>query len=101
MRMREALQQIRGKPLICPPKASTISISQASPPSPRFFGYRSNLKYFPLKAASLAEQLMLALLQQPYGTPKSNYFNNSATLTHIRVHFVPYQTDLDLNRKNY
>lgn len=73
-----------GKPLICPPKASIISISQASPPSPRVFRYRSNLKYFPLKAASLAEQLMLALLQQPYGTPKSNYFNNT-----VNTHTYP------------
>lgn len=60
-----------GKPLICPPNAATISISQAAS-SPHLFWYRSNLKYFPLKAAGLAERLMLALLQQPYGTPRNN-----------------------------
>lgn len=56
---------------VCPPKASTMSISQAATPGPGLFRYHSNLKYVPLKAASLAEQPMLALIKQPYSTPQS------------------------------
>lgn len=60
-----------GKPLICPSKASTISILQAGS-SPHLFWYRSHLKYFLLKAAVLAETLMLVLLQQTHGTPQNS-----------------------------
>lgn len=71
MRMRAALQQILASLL------SVLQMQQQYPFHKHYqvlivFWYRSNLKYFPLKATGLAEQLMLALLQQPYGTPQNN-----------------------------
>lgn len=95
--MREVLQQIWKSLLSVLQRYQQYpSQKQHQPSSSLFFCIAVIYNIFPSKPQAW-QNISLALLQQPYGTPKSNYF--SVILTYIQVHFVPYPNDPCLRRK--